>query len=232
MRCLSRIILLLVAFVPSCNRSQSYDDHPHFIKLRETSEPVSQQQWRQLTKSNEIFDLSSDTGSRVLTSSSRIYPSVQRQQSGVSIATFDFKDQVRRCETWSGAASVFTDGLDYAIVDEDQCGTPVRFAKYNRDDELVFETIEHCHAHSRACFSNQTKLVFIYVYDASEIWVHDWENGKKIGSLPVLPNEESSITIAIDKLQQYLYVSFEKDRTLTIRKYPIADLRKTFALNE
>jgi len=221
-------ILILIASVASCGKSQSLENHPHFIKLRETSEVVSTQQWRQLADSNDLSDSSSHTTRGVLASICRIVPTINHERSGLSIATFVFDNKQRRCETLSGAASVFTDGIDYAIVDEDQCGTPVRFVKYNREDELIFEKNEYSHAHSRSCFSVSAKLVFIYVFEASEIWVYDWKDGEKIGSLPVLPNEGSKITMAIDMAGHFLYVCLDKDRSLKVRKYPITDLRNKF----
>lgn len=157
---------------------------------------------------------------------SRLANRIENTESGHYDAVFTFGSEARRVKSLSGQVSVLTDGAECVIVDEDQCGTPVRIVKIDKSGNTLFEFSEDHHAHSRVCFIPMHRIILVWIFDLAEIRAYNWADCSVRFTI-VVPHTQPPLMV-LTKDQQFLYVRHDAENNESagpiVRKYNVSDL--------
>jgi hypothetical protein len=156
----------------------------------------------------------------------RLANRIEDTESGHFDAVFKFGNEERRVKSLSGQVSVLTDGTECVVVDEDQCGSPVRIVKIDKAGKTLFEFSEYHHAHSRVCFMPKQKLILVWIFDLAEIRAYTWDECSVRFTI-ILPHTHPPLMV-LTKDQQFLYVRHDAENNQSagpvVRKYNVSDL--------
>lgn len=192
------------------------------------AEIIPESEFKSILKSGEVADISIPSLVGGTEKLPRISAEIKGSLAKGHYVIFEFGGMEHRIKTESGMASVFTDGIDCAIVDEYQCGSPVRITKIDGLGNVLVKYSEYHHAHSTSCFSTKHKLIFVWIFDIDEIRAYNWDDCS-INFIINLPYMQPPL-LMLSQDQQFLYVLHsqedrdEKEEKTVVRKYNLPEL--------